>query len=149
MGTPVSIKGRGAADNPQGRFETLARSRETEAEVQSRPQTVVTLQRARFIIARNDSPALPFPQSINPYQGCEHGCIYCYARPSHATLGLSPGLEFETKLFAKENAAELLRKELSRPGYRCELISLGANTDPYQPVEREYRSTRGSLEPRW
>ena len=145
----MSIKGRGAADNPQGRFETLARSRETEAEVQSRPETVVTLQRARSIIARNDSPDLPFTQSINPYQGCEHGCIYCYARPSHAYLGLSPGLDFETRLFAKENAAELLRKELSRPGYRCELISLGANTDPYQPIERERRITRGILEVLW
>ena len=146
MGPPVSIKGRGAADNPQGRFETLARSREPEAEVQSRPETVVTLHQARSIIARNDSPDLPFTQSINPYQGCEHGCIYCYARPSHAYLGLSPGLEFETRLFAKENAADLLRKELSRPGYRCELIALGANTDPYQPIEREHRITRGVLE---
>ena len=146
MGPPVSIKGRGAADNPQGRFETLARSREPEAEGQSRPETVVTLQQARSIIARNDSPDLPFTQSINPYQGCEHGCIYCYARPSHAYLGLSPGLDFETRLFAKENAAELLRKELSRPGYRCELISLGANTDPYQPIERERRITRDILE---
>lgn len=143
------IKGRGTPDNPQGRFETLARSRETEAEVQSRPETVVTLQPARSIIARNDSPDLPFTQSINPYQGCEHGCIYCYARPSHAYLGLSPGLEFETRLFAKENAADLLRKELSRPGYRCELISLGANTDPYQPVERKHRITRGILEVLW
>src|SRR6267142_300349 len=149
MGTPVSIKGRGAADNPQGRFETLARSRETEAEVQPRPETVVTLQRARSIIARNDSPDLPFTQSINPYQGCEHGCIYCYARPSHAYLGLSPGLDFETRIFAKENAAELLRKELSRPDYRCELIALGANTDPYQPVERKHRITRDILEVLW
>jgi DNA repair photolyase len=146
---PVTIKGRGAADNPQGRFEKLARTSEVETEIQSRPETVVTLHRARSIIARNDSPDLPFSQSINPYQGCEHGCIYCYARPSHAYLGLSPGLEFETRLFAKENAVELLRKELSRPGYRCELISLGANTDPYQPIEREYRITRGILEVLW
>ena len=143
------IKGRGAADNPPGRFETLARSREPETEIQSRPETVVTLQRARSIIARNDSPDLPFTQSINPYQGCEHGCIYCYARPSHAYLGLSPGLEFETRIFAKENAAELLRKELSRPDYRCELIALGANTDPYQPAERKHRITRGILEVLW
>jgi DNA repair photolyase len=149
MGPPASIKGRGAADNPQGRFETLARSREAEAGDPSRPETVVTLQQARAIIARNDSPDLPFTQSINPYQGCEHGCIYCYARPSHAYLGLSPGLDFETRLFAKENAAELLRKELSRPGYRCELIALGANTDPYQPIERERRITRGVLEVLW
>src|SRR2546426_4104344 len=149
MGPPVSIKGRGAADNPQGRFETLARRHEPEAESPSRPQTVVTLQQVRSIIARNDSPDLPFTQSINPYQGCEHGCIYCYARPSHAYLGLSPGLDFETRIFAKENAAELLRKELSRPDYRCDLIALGANTDPYQPVERKHRITRGILEVLW
>ena len=146
---PATIKGRGAADNPQGRFEKLARTSEAETEIQSRPETVVTLHPARSIIARNDSPDLPFRQSINPYQGCEHGCIYCYARPSHAYLGLSPGLEFETRLFAKANASELLRKELSRPGYRCELISLGANTDPYQPIEREHRITRGILEVLW
>lgn len=145
----ATIKGRGAADNPPGRFETLARNRETETEIMSRPETVVTLQPARSIIARNDSPDLPFTQSINPYQGCEHGCIYCYARPSHAYLGLSPGLDFETRLFAKENAADKLREELSRPGYRCELISLGANTDPYQPIEREYRITRSILEVLW
>ena len=145
----VTIKGRGAADNPKGRFETLERSREPESEIQSRPETVVTLQRARSIIARNDSPDLPFTQSINPYQGCEHGCIYCYARPSHAYLGLSPGLDFETRIFAKENAAELLRAELSRPDYRCELIALGANTDPYQPVERKHRITRDILEVLW
>src|SRR3989454_81034 len=149
MGPPVSIKGRGAADNPQGRFETLARRHEPEAESPSRPQTVVTLQQVRSIIARNDSPDLPFTQSINPYQGCEHGCIYCYARPSHAYLGLSPGLDFETRIFAKENAAELLRAELSRPDYRCELIALGANTDPYQPAERKHRITRDILEVLW
>jgi len=145
----ATIKGRGAADNPQGRFETLARSHEPEAESPSRPQTVVTLQQARSIIARNESPDIPFTQSINPYQGCEHGCIYCYARPSHAYLGLSPGLDFETRLFAKENAAELLRKELSRPDYCCELIALGANTDPYQPIERKHRITRDILEVLW
>jgi DNA repair photolyase len=144
-----AIKGRGAADNPRGRFEELEREREEGAEIASRPETVVTLQRARSIISRNDSPDLPFSQSINPYQGCEHGCIYCYARPSHAYLGLSPGLDFETRLFAKENAAELLRGELSRPDYRCELISLGANTDPYQPAEREARITRSVLEVLW
>ena len=145
----TKIKGRGAADNRQGRFETLARNREPEAEVQTRPETVVTLQQARSIIARNDSPDLPFTQSINPYQGCEHGCIYSYARPSHAYLGLSPGLDFETRIFAKENAAGLLRKELSRPDYRCDLIALGANTDPYQPVERKHRITRDILEVLW
>src|SRR2546421_1238126 len=145
----VTIKGRGAADNPPGRFEALARNREPGAEIRSAPETVVTLQRARSIIARNDSPDLPFTQSINPYQGCDHGCLYCYARPSHAYLGLSPGLDFETRIFAKENAAELLRAELSRPDYRCELIALGANTDPYQPVERKHRITRDILEVLW
>ncbi|MGB7540681.1 MAG: PA0069 family radical SAM protein [Burkholderiales bacterium] len=142
----ATIKGRGAADSPQGRFERLARSAEPDEEGKSTPATVVTLQQARGIITRNDSPDIPFTQSINPYQGCEHGCIYCYARPSHAYVGLSPGLDFETKLFAKANAVELLRKELSRPGYRCEVIALGANTDPYQPIEREHRITRGILE---
>src|SRR2546426_5946455 len=142
MGPPVSIKGRGAADNPQGRFETLARSREAEAEVQSRPETVVTLQLARSIIARNDSPDLPFSQSINPYQGCEHGCIYCYARPSHAYLDLSPGLDFESKLFAKPDAAEQLRREFMKPRYRPSVIVIGANTDPYQPIERDWKITR-------
>src|SRR5262249_59881894 len=98
------------------------------------------------IISRNDSPDLPFTQSINPYQGCEHGCIYCYARPTHSYLGLSPGLDFETKLFAKENAAELLRAALSRPDYRPALLALGATTDPYQPVERKARITRAILD---
>jgi DNA repair photolyase len=144
----AAIKGRGAADNPRGRFEKLARDRDDD-HVEAHPQTVITLQQVRSIISRNDSPDLPFNQSINPYQGCEHGCIYCYARPSHAYLGLSPGLDFETKLFAKENAAELLRKEFMDPGYRCELISLGANTDPYQPAERRQRITRSILEVLW
>src|SRR6476661_597317 len=142
----ANIKGRGAAENPQGRFETLARSREAEAEVRSRPETVVTLQRARSIIAHNDSPDVPFTQSINPYQGCEHGCIYCYARPSHAYLDLSPGIDFETRLFAKPDAARLLRAELANPGYRCDPIALGTNTDPYQPIEREWKVTRSILE---
>jgi DNA repair photolyase len=145
----ITFKGRGAAGNPEGRFEKLIRSPDAESEAGPRPETVVTLQTARSIISRNGSPDLPFSQSINPYQGCEHGCIYCYARPTHAYLGLSPGLDFETRLFAKENAAQLLRKELSHPAYRCEVISLGANTDPYQPVEREQRITRGILEVMW
>ena len=146
----AAIKGRGAADNPRGRFEKLERDRDDDHDhVEPHPHTVITLQQARSIISRNDSPDLPFNQSINPYQGCEHGCIYCFARPSHAYLGLSPGLDFETKLFAKENAAELLRKELLHPGYRCELISLGANTDPYQPAERKQRITRAILEVLW
>jgi len=148
---PIAFKGRGAADNPQCRFDGRGREAcddgwETEDEEARAPRTEVTLTRARSIISRNDSPDIPFSQSINPYQGCEHGCVYCYARPSHAYLGLSPGLDFETKLFAKVNAAQLLRAELSRPDYRCEVISLGANTDPYQPIERKYKITRGILE---
>ena len=148
---PVTFKGRGAADNPQCRFERHGREPyddgwERKADEAPAPRTEVTLVQARSIISRNNSPDIPFAQSINPYQGCEHGCIYCYARPSHAYLGLSPGLDFETKLFAKANAAQLLRAELSRPGYRCEVISIGANTDPYQPIERKYGITRGILE---
>ena len=145
-----SIKGRGAAGNVPVRFDALQREAvppdfSDDAERTS-AKTTITLKQARTIISRNASPDVPFTQSINPYQGCEHGCIYCYARPSHAYLGLSPGLDFETKLFGKVNAADLLRKELSSPGYRCELIALGANTDPYQPVEREHRITRGIIE---
>ncbi|MGP1678350.1 MAG: PA0069 family radical SAM protein [Burkholderiales bacterium] len=148
---PVTFRGRGAADNPQNRFERQGREAfddgwVRDAEAERGPRTEVTLTQARTIISRNASPDIPFTQSINPYQGCEHGCVYCYARPSHAYLGLSPGLDFETKLFAKANAAQLLRAELSRPGYRCEVISLGANTDPYQPIERKYKITRGILE---
>ena len=130
----TTIKGRGAADNPGVRFEAFTREREILdpfLEEPSRPaRTVITLQLAKSIISRNTSPDVPFSQSINPYQGCEHGCVYCYARPSHAYLGLSPGLDFETRIFGKQNAAALLRKELSHPGYQCELIALGANTDP-------------------
>ena len=109
-------------------------------------KTTVAVQQARTIISRNASPDVPFTQSINPYQGCEHGCVYCYARPSHAYLDLSPGLDFETKLFAKPNAAVLLRAELAKPGYVCDPIALGANTDPYQPIEREWKVTRSILE---
>jgi DNA repair photolyase len=109
-------------------------------------RTTVTIQPARTIIARNASPDIPFTQSINPYQGCEHGCIYCYARPTHAYHDLSPGLDFETKLFAKPNAPVLLRAELAKIGYRCDPIALGTNTDPYQPIEREWKVTRAILE---
>src|SRR5579862_2211260 len=148
------VKGRGATFNPANRFRADTREAcddgwTTPIDEDDAPppiKTTVTVQPARTIIAHNESPDIPFSQSINPYQGCEHGCIYCYARPSHAYLGLSPGLDFETRLFAKRNAAQLLREELSRPGYQCKLISLGANTDPYQPVEREHRITRGVLE---
>ena len=110
------------------------------------PRTSVSEERARSIVSRNQSPDLAFSQSINAYRGCEHGCSYCYARPTHSYLELSPGLDFETKLFAKTNAAELLRAELARPGYVCSPIALGANTDPYQPIERRYRITRAVIE---
>jgi DNA repair photolyase len=145
-------KGRGAPSNLQGRFERWGREAIddgwTNEEEEALPphKTDVTLIEAKSIISRNASPDLPFDRSINPYQGCEHGCSYCYARPSHAYLGLSPGLDFESQLFAKANAAALLRKELSAPGYRPDVISVGANTDPYQPVERELKITRSVLE---
>ena len=106
----------------------------------------VTLEQARSILTRNASPDIPFDVSLNPYRGCEHGCIYCFARPTHAYLDLSPGLDFESRLFAKANAAERLRHALSRPFYRCETIALGVNTDAYQPIEREHRITRSVLE---
>src|SRR5436309_4200789 len=144
-------KGRGATFNPANRFRRDGREAVDDgwaADDDDAPplKTVVAIQASRTIIARNDSPDIPFTQSINPYQGCEHGCIYCYARPSHAYLDLSPGLDFETKLFAKPNAANLLREELSRPGYVCDPIALGSNTDPYQPIEREWKVTRSILE---
>ncbi|MBF6988836.1 PA0069 family radical SAM protein [Cupriavidus sp. IK-TO18] len=109
-------------------------------------RTQVRIERARTILTRNASPDIPFDVSLNPYRGCEHGCIYCFARPTHAYLELSPGLDFETRLFAKSNAAEKLREALARPSYRCETIALGVNTDAYQPIEREQRITRGILE---
>jgi len=142
---------RGARAAVPGRFETLERESFDDGWTPDDPpvspvETQVEIERARSIISRNDSPDVPFDQSINPYRGCEHGCIYCYARPSHAYLELSPGLDFETRLFAKTNAAELLRAELARPGYVPSAISLGANTDCYQPIERKYRITRQILE---
>ncbi len=145
-------KGRGAGINPEGRFEHETRVAVDDGwgvDAEADPpllKTTVTIERAKSIISRNVSPDVPFSQSINPYRGCEHGCIYCYARPSHAYLNLSPGVDFETRLFAKVNAAEVLRAELARPSYRCEMIALGANTDPYQPIEREYKITRGIIE---
>lgn len=111
-----------------------------------RPPTTVSAERARSIISRNTSPDIPFDQSVNAYRGCEHGCIYCYARPSHAYLDLSPGLDFETRLYAKSNAPEVLRKELARNGYVPKLIAMGTNTDPYQPIERRLRITAALLE---
>ncbi len=111
-----------------------------------RLRTTVTIEKPRTIITRNQSPDIPFDRSINPYRGCEHGCIYCFARPSHAFHDLSPGLDFETKLFAKPDAPDLLRAELSKRGYVCAPIAFGTNTDPYQPIEREWRITRACLE---
>src|SRR5437667_3077319 len=142
---------RGARSFIQGRFESVAREAFddgwTPDEKDPRElQTSVTIERARSIVSHNDSPDVGFEQSINPYRGCEHGCIYCYARPSHAYLELSPGLDFETKLFAKTNAAELLRAELGKPGYKPSPIALGANTDCYQPIERKFRITRQIVE---
>lgn len=109
-------------------------------------RTTVAIDASRTVIARNQSPDVPFDRSINPYRGCEHGCVYCFARPSHAYLGLSPGLDFETRLLAKPDAPALLRKELARRGYECDTIAMGTNTDPYQPVERDMKITRGILE---
>jgi DNA repair photolyase len=145
-------KGRGAAINPEGRFETIQREAFddgwTSPEEEEAPplKTQVTIEHAKSIISHNDSPDVGFSQSLNPYSGCEHGCCYCFARPSHAYRNLSPGIDFETRIFAKVNAAELLRKELSRPGYRCEELVIGVNTDAYQPIERELKLTRSILE---
>jgi DNA repair photolyase len=145
-------KGRGAVSNPAGRFEPrrvvpLEGGEGPPAEEgPPRLPTTVTSEVTRSIITRNDSPDVPFDQSINPYRGCEHGCVYCFARPTHAYLGLSPGLDFETRIFSKPEAPRILREELRRSGYRCQVIALGANTDPYQPAERELRITRGILE---
>ncbi|WP_342642994.1 PA0069 family radical SAM protein [Rhodoligotrophos ferricapiens] len=147
---PGQERGRGARSNESGRFERLSRLFADDGwqafEDLPKLRTSVISEKPKTIITRNDSPDISFDQSINPYQGCEHGCAYCYARPSHAYWGLSPGLDFETKLFAKTNAAELLRRELSDPRYVPKMIALGANTDPYQPVERQYRITRQILE---
>ena len=155
MGAPAPPpKGRGATFNPENRFRRDARAPVDDGwdtppgddDALPPVRTVVRITQARTVIARNESPDIPFNQSINPYQGCEHGCIYCYARPSHAYLDLSPGIDFETKLFAKPDAAALLRKELAKPGYVCDPIALGSNTDPYQPVEREWKITRSVIE---
>jgi len=148
--TPADLRrGRGAASNATGRFEALQREDFDdgwERDETTALETQVTLERPRTIITRNESPDISFDRSINPYRGCEHGCVYCYARPSHAYLGLSAGLDFESKLFVKDGAAALLEKELAAPKYRPRLIALGANTDAYQPIERQYRVTRSILE---
>ncbi|WP_243040628.1 PA0069 family radical SAM protein [Dyella sedimenti] len=148
-----ALKGRGAASNPEGRFESIRHHAEDDGwqsllldETAPRPRTEVTEERARSVITRNDSPDIHFSQALNPYRGCEHGCIYCFARPSHSYLNLSPGLDFETRLRAKSNLAEVLRHELSRPGYTVSPINIGSNTDPYQPIERRWKITRAALE---
>jgi len=147
------LKGRGATINPEGRFaSTRAQSVDDGWFHEETPDTIATDVRpeaARSILSHNESPDIPFSQSINPYRGCEHGCIYCYARPSHAYVDLSPGIDFETRLFYKADAARLLREELSRRGYQPQPIMLGANTDPYQPVEKRLRVTRAVLEVLW
>jgi DNA repair photolyase len=147
-------KGRGAVSNLQGRYELQARERfddgwtaQDEDEAGTPPsKTIVIHEQAKSILTRNASPDIPFSVSLNPYRGCEHGCIYCFARPTHSYLGLSPGLDFESRIYAKINAPELLRQQLAKPLYRPESIALGVNTDAYQPCERELNITRRVLE---
>ena len=147
---PARYKGRGAPANPPNRFAATRSVRVddgwTQDELPESLATEVRVDSAHSILSHNDSPDVPFDQSINPYRGCEHGCVFCYARPSHAYLDLSPGIDFETRLFYKPDAAALLRAELAKPGYRCRHIMLGANTDPYQPIERRFGVTRAVLE---
>jgi DNA repair photolyase len=148
----LPVKGRGAVSNRVSRYFREERARTSDgwdspADEELPPlRTTVLRDSTRTIIARNESPDIGFDRSINPYRGCEHGCIYCFARPTHAYLGLSPGLDFETKLLMKPDAARLLAAELRKPGYRPAVIAMGTNTDPYQPIERQYRITRGILE---
>ncbi|PDV88777.1 radical SAM protein [Rhizobium sp. H4] len=143
-------RGRGAGLNPTGRFEALQRENFDDGwqTLEELPpfKTEVQIEKPRTAITRNESPDVAFDRSINPYRGCEHGCIYCFARPTHAYMGLSAGLDFETKLFAKPDAAKLLERELAKPGYKVRAIAIGTNTDPYQPVEKEWRIMRGILE---
>jgi DNA repair photolyase len=144
-------KGRGAVTNPSGRFEGTRLEATDDGwgsldELPRRAETVLAADVPRHAITRNQSPDVPFDQSVNPYQGCEHGCIYCFARPSHSYWNLGPGLDFETRIFHKPGLAKLLDQELSAPGYVCKPINLGANTDPYQPAERELRTTRELLD---
>lgn len=146
-----TLKGRGALTNTSGRYEHWSRADIDDGwgwydEDVPPLRTTLTRDASRTVISYNESPDVPFDRSINPYRGCEHGCIYCFARPTHAWLGLSPGLDFETRLFYKPDAAARLREELAKPGYRCATVALGANTDPYQPVERKERVTRSLLE---
>ena len=143
-------RGRGAGTNASGRFEPYIRTLEDDGwdGLADLPpfRTEVTLETARTAITRNQSPDIAFDRSINPYRGCEHGCVYCFARPTHAFLGLSPGLDFESKLTAKPNIADLLKRELAAPSYKPRTIALGTNTDPYQPIEKAHRLTRKILE---
>jgi DNA repair photolyase len=143
-------RGRAAALNPSGRFEPYAREVFDDGwqSFEELPpfKTEVQEEKPRTIITRNESPDLSFDRSVNPYRGCEHGCIYCFARPSHAYMGLSAGLDFEAKLFAKPDAARLLEREISRPGYEPKTIAIGTNTDPYQPIEKQWRIMREVLE---
>src|SRR6202008_3508735 len=147
-----AIKGRGAVSNRGSRYFKEERQRTCdgwdapEDEELPPPRPTVIRDATRTIIARNESPDIGFDRSINPYRGCEHGCIYCFARPTHAYLGLSPGLDFESKLFAKPEAPSLLEKELAAPDYEPRTIAIGTNTDPYQPIERERKIMRGILE---
>src|SRR5215472_17587299 len=145
-----SFTGRGALSNPPGRFDKQQLAEVDDGWYQDEvPESIPTTlepDRAREVITSNDSPDIPFEQSINPYRGCETACVYCYARPSHAYMGLSPGLDFETRLFYKADAGKVLEAELARPDYLCKPIMLGANTDPYQPVERRMKVTRSILE---
>jgi DNA repair photolyase len=151
---PRRLRGRGAVSNASGRYEKQARvlvddGWNAEEEIEPSLKTEILRDTSRTIITRNQSPDISFEQSINPYKGCEHGCIYCFARPTHAYLGMSPGADFETKIFAKPNAAELLRRELSSPKYVPKVLAIGTNTDPYQPIERKLKIMRSILEVLW
>lgn len=146
---PSPLKGRGAISRREGRFAERAvdfDEAEAMAEPTEAPATELRAMRAKSIISHNQSPDVPFKHSINPYQGCEHGCIYCYARPSHSYLDLSPGLDFETRVFYKPEAAKVLLETWEKPGYVCEPVTIGANTDPYQPAEKSLGITRQLLE---
>src|SRR6195952_5031648 len=143
-------RGRGTSTNASGRYESVARIAFDDGwrSLEQLPpfKTTVTVDATRKILTRNESPDISFDRSINPYRGCEHGCVYCFARPTHAYLGLSPGLDFESKLFVKPEAASLLERELSAPNYSPKVIAIGTNTDPYQPIERRYKVMRRILE---
>jgi DNA repair photolyase len=150
LALPQIERGRGARFNPAKRYERLQSEFVDDGweslSDEPRLKTEIFTETPKTIITRNESPDISFDRSINPYRGCEHGCVYCYARPSHAYMGLSPGLDFESKIFVKPNAAALLREELTAPNYSPRTIALGANTDPYQPIERDHRITRAVIE---